>query len=231
MRIGIGFASPKRLSIRIRPIAPPRDARSAFEMNVHVPRSARRIFPVTEPLGRVPSDVFGSVVEPHRCDSTGLPSVPMIEVMSTIVWSSVDQPPGTFAPPALCSGDRAERRRAVDDAERRCEHMAVRRRRDRDRVRGGARRAGRPEPEVLAVVAGGDHGHDSRERDVVDRLVHRVVRGIGLRAAAREVDDVHPVGDRGLERLHDLGRVRLVAERRRDGEDAVVADPRFRRDT
>ena len=66
--------------------------------------------------------------------------------------------------------------------------------------------------------------------DVVDRLEHRVVRRIGLRAAAREVDDVHPVGDRGLERLDDLRRVGLVAERRRHGEDAVVADPGLRRD-
>ena len=36
-------------------------------------------------FGSVPSEVFGSVAEPQRCGSTGLPSVPMIEPASTIV--------------------------------------------------------------------------------------------------------------------------------------------------
>ena len=39
-----------------------------------------------------------------------------------------------------------------------------------------AGRARRAEAEVLAVVAGRDHRHDAGERDVVDRLEHRVVR-------------------------------------------------------
>ena len=108
--------------------------------------------------------------------------------------------------------------------------MRVRDGGDGDRVGRGARRAGRAEPEVVAVVAGGDHGHDARERGVVHGLVHGVVRRIGLGPAAGEVDDVHPVRDGRLEGVDDLRRVRLMAERRRDGEDAVVADPRLRRD-
>ncbi len=58
------------------------------------------------------------------------------------------------------------------------------------------------------------------------------VRGIGLRAAAGEVDDVHPVADRLLERLDDLGRRSgaAAAERQRHVEDAVVPDVRARRD-
>ena len=53
---------------------------------------------------------------------------------------------------------------------------------------------------------------------------------VGLGAAAGEVDHVHPVGDRRLEGRDDLGRVGDVADRRRRVEDAVVADPRARRD-
>src|SRR3954447_21623548 len=101
---GMPLASPKRLSTRISPDAPAFCARCAFEMNVQVPRSASRIFPPAEPFGSVPRVPLGSVAEPQRCDSTGLPSVPTIERTSTIVWSSVDHAPGSFAPPALCSG-------------------------------------------------------------------------------------------------------------------------------
>ena len=124
----------------------------------------------------------------------------------------------------------AERERPADDGESRSEHVRVRGRGDRHRVRSRSGRAGGAEAEVLTVVACGDHRHHARERGVVDRLVHRVVRRVGLRPAAREVDDVHAVGDRRFEGVDDLGRVRLVAERGGDGEDAVVADPGLGRD-
>ena len=108
--------------------------------------------------------------------------------------------------------------------------MRIRRRGDGDRVGSRPGRACGAEAEVLAVVAGGDHRDDACERGVVDRLVHRVVRRVGLRPAAGEVDHVHAVGDRRLEGVDDLRRVGLVTERRRDGEHAVVADPGLRRD-
>ena len=60
--------------------------------------------PATEPFGSVPRPVFGSVAEPQRCDSTGLPSVPITEETSTTVWLSVAQPAGSFAPPAFWIG-------------------------------------------------------------------------------------------------------------------------------
>ena len=59
------------------PIAPASAARSALETNAQVPRETSTILPVSEPLGSVPSPVFGSVVDPQRCASTGLPSVPI----------------------------------------------------------------------------------------------------------------------------------------------------------
>ena len=104
--------------------------------------------------------------------------------------------------------------------------MCVRYGGDGDRVgrRGG--RAGGPEPEVVAVVPCGDHRHDARGGEVVDRLDERVVRRIDLRAAAGEVDHVHAVSHGCLECGDDLGCVRDVPERRRHGEDAVVAEPR-----
>ena len=96
----MAFASPKRLSTRMMPIAPPSAARSAFETNVQMPRETRTILPLTESLGSVPRLVFGSLADPQRCDSTGLPSVPTIDETSTICWSSVAHAPGSLAPPA-----------------------------------------------------------------------------------------------------------------------------------
>ena len=95
-----------------------------------------------------------------------------------------------------------------------------------------AGRADGAEPEEVAVVPGGDHGQDAGADDVRDRLHHRVRPRVGLRPAAGEVDDVHPVRDRGLERGHDLRRRAgaAAAERKRDVEDAVVTDVRARRD-
>ena len=54
--------------------------------------------------------------------------------------------------------------------------------------------------------------------------------GSACGTAAGEVDDVHAVLDRLLERLGDLRRLGDVAEGRRDVEDAVVADEGLRRD-
>ena len=86
------------------------------------------------------------------------------------------------------------------------------------------------EPEVVAVVAGRDHGDDAGGGDVVHGLDERVVHGVVHRAAAREVDHVHPVGDRVLERRDDLRREGAVPDGRRRVEDAVVAEPGARRD-
>ena len=101
-----------------------------------------------------------------------------------------------------------------------------------DRVRRRARRADAAHPEVVAVVSGGDHGHDSGGAHVADDVDHRVVRGLRLGPAAGEVDDVHPVAHCGLEGCGDLGRVGDVAAvRQRNVEDPVVADVGAWRDT
>src|SRR2546430_13524533 len=58
----------------------------------------------------------------------------------------------------------------------------------------------RSHPEVVAVVSGGDDRNDARGGDVSNHLDHCVVRRLGLRAAAREIDHVHAVFHGGLER-------------------------------
>ncbi len=119
---------------------------------------------------------------------------------------------------------------AAEGGDRGSEHLRVGDRGDRDRVGCGAGRAGGAEAEVLAVVAGGDHREDACGGDVVDHGDQHVVQRFRLRAAAGEVDDVHPVRDRRLERLRDLRRLGDVTDRRRHVEDAVVAEVRLRRD-
>ncbi len=108
--------------------------------------------------------------------------------------------------------------------------MRVREGRHGDRLRRRAGRAGRAEAVVVTVVACGDDGDDARRGDVPDRLDERVAGGVGLRAAAGEVDHVHAVADGRLECGHDLGRVADVADRARHVEDPVVADLSPRRD-
>ena len=228
----MAFASPKRLSTRMIPIAPAELRASAFETKrADAARHERDLAGQRALRAACRGSCSGRSPDPQRCGSTGLPSVP------TIV-DDVDDRLVEGRPRAR----QLRRRRRPGSGPRRA--TAGRRRRESagantcefdvaaTEIASGAvpGRAGRAEAEVLAVVAGGDHRHDAGERRVVDRLVHRVVRRVGLRAAAREVDDVHAVGDCRLECVDDLRRVGLVAERRRNGEDAVVADPRLRRD-
>ncbi len=87
-----------------------------------------------------------------------------------------------------------------------------------------------PSPKSSRSFPAAITGHDAGGGDVVNRLDERVVGRVDLRPAAREVDHVHAVADGGLEGRDDLRRVRDVADRRRHGEDPVVAEPRPRRD-
>ena len=74
-----------------------------------------------------------------------------------------------------------------------------------------------PRPKKSRSLPGRDDRHDAGANDVRDGLDEDVRAGIGLRATAREVDDVHPVAHGGLERGDDLRAVRraATAERRR----------------
>ena len=113
----------------------------------------------------------------------------------------------------------------------RAEDVHVRGRRDRDCRRGVAGRADRAVAEVVAVVAGGDDRNDAGRDHVLERLDQRVARRIGLGAATGEVDHVHPVVHGRLEGEHDLGRECVEAAGQGGHvEDAVVPDPRTRRD-
>src|SRR5581483_3391895 len=92
--IGIGFASPARLSTSTSPIAPAARARADLELNVQIPRETRAIAPVSEPRGSVDAPSLRLLGGPQRCDSTGLPSVPTIVPTSTSFWSTLAQAAG-----------------------------------------------------------------------------------------------------------------------------------------
>src|SRR5438445_12464129 len=105
--IGIGFASPGRLSTRTRASAPARAARIAFEMNVQWPREASAMSPLRDPGCRGErASLFGSLSGPQSRRSTGLPSTPVRAPMSTSLCSVRANEPGKRAPPALSIGIR-----------------------------------------------------------------------------------------------------------------------------
>ena len=71
-----------------------------------------------------------------------------------------------------------------------------------------------PVTELLEVVAGRDHRHHAGGRGAIERERDEVARRLDLGLAEREVDDVHAVGDRRLDRRRDLRRVAVQAEAR-----------------
>ena len=88
-----------------------------------------------------------------------------------------------------------------------------------------------PLPAASPSLPAAMHGIDARERRAVDRLDDDVARRLDLGLAEREVDHVHAVRDRLLDRLRDLRRVAVEPEaRRRDRQRLVVADVRGGRD-
>ena len=91
MSRGSDVGSPGRLSTRIMPSAPPSSARISFVTIAQPPRKTRAIVPRIEPRGSVVSSAFGCET-PQSWRSTGRPSVPRTEPMSTTVWSRVSQP-------------------------------------------------------------------------------------------------------------------------------------------
>ena len=225
---GSTFASPWRLSEMRSRSRRRAFACSAFSASGQMPRATSTIAPLSEPPGSLPRgrarraaqqpiDRLASVptIEPHRRAAVGraprrrrrAPFTPMNGMPSSDVG-----------------------RAGSGHVERGREDVRVRHGRDRDRIRCGAGRTGGAEPEFVAVVSRCNHRDDTGCGGVVHGLDQRVVRRIDLRTAAGEVDDVHSVLHRGLERSNDLGCVCDVADRRRHGEDAVVAEPRTRRD-
>ena len=199
------------------PIAPAADARAAFASYGQPPRTTSAIAPFREFAGSA-----GPEPQSWRL-------APPIAPTSTRRWLALIQD-GRIESVAT-NGIRAIP--LGDDTEIELpKTWRVHRRAHADRVgrRGG--RARRPEAEEVAVVAGGDDRDDTGAHDVRNCGNEGVRARIGLRPAAREVDDVHAVRHRGLEGRDDLGRVpgAAAAERERDVEDAVVPDVGPRRD-
>ena len=77
-----------------------------------------------------------------------------------------------------------------------------------------------PVPAGVEVVAGRDDRDDAGARGVVDRLDDDVARRLDLGLAEREVDHVHPVRDRLVDRLGDLRRVAVEPEARASARSA-----------
>ena len=93
-------------------------------------------------------------------------------------------------------------------------------------------RADRAAPELGEVVPGGDDGNDARVGGGVERERDDVARRLDLGLAEREVDHVHPVRDRRLDRRDELRRVAVEpdATGRGHGQRLVVAEVGLRRD-
>ena len=227
------FASPGRLSTTTMPIAPAAFTRAAFSANVQTPRETSAIAPVSEPAGSgdgAAVEVAGRAAEVAR-DGSAVDAHARCRRPRAAGPTSA-QPAGVGSPAARANGTRVSAPGASGAVtlSAGAEDVRVRERGDRDRVGRGSGRARRAEPVVVPVVPGRDHRDDAGGGDVPHRLDERVARRVGLRAAAREVDHVHPVADGRLEGGDDLGRVADVADRSRDVEDPVVADLRPRRD-
>ena len=101
-----------------------------------------------------------------------------------------------------------------EHADRDADEAPDTRRRDRDRVGCGAGRGDRAAAEVVAAVAGRDDGDDAGARGAVDGARDEVVGRLDLGLAEREVEHVHAVGHRLVDRARDLGAVAVEAERR-----------------
>ena len=192
-------------------------------------RSRRR----ASPRGSALPAPFGSPAGAQRCRSTGAPSVPVMraDVDERLVacrprgrdggdargaWNGIRAM--LAGAPAATTESVGAKTWSLETAATEIASGAV----PGEPTRCRAPNSSRSFP---AEITGTTPGRD----DVPDRLDQRVVGRLGLRAAAGEVDHVHAVGDRRLERGDDLGRVRDVADRRRDGEHAVVAEPGPRR--
>ena len=116
-----------------------------------------------------------------------------------------------------------------DDAQRDALKAPERRCRDRDRIRRRARRADDARLEVVAVVAGRHDGRNAGLGRTRDRPHRQVVGRIDLGLADRQVEHVHAVRDRLVDRLGDRHAVAVEPESgRRHGEHAVVAEERAR---
>ena len=104
-RIGIGSASPVRLSTMTTAIAPARAARIAFETKVQCPRKTSRTSPPREPAASgVFASLLGSSSGPQSRRSTGVPPVVVNVPMSTSVRVRPANELGKSSPPALATG-------------------------------------------------------------------------------------------------------------------------------
>ena len=94
------------------------------------------------------------------------------------------------------------------------------------------RRADRAVAVLVELVVGRDHRHDAGRCRRVDRRDHEVALRRDLRLAERQVDHVHPVRHRCLDRRRDLRRVPVEPEPgRRDRQRLVVPEESVGRDT
>ena len=143
----------------------------------------------------------GRSAEPQRCDSTGLPSrAHERSRRRRAAGRALDQAPGSFAPPALWSGTAPSDGgppTTPSAGAKTCEFDVA-----ATEIASGAvpGEPAVPRPKSSRSLPAAITGTTPASAMLRTALVHRVVRRVGLRAAAREVDHVHAVGDRRLER-------------------------------
>ena len=207
---GIAFASPERLSTRTIPVAPAACARLAFESErAAAARDERDRAGQRVGAGAACRPPFGSR-RPQSC---------AVHRLRRRARRSSRR--------RRASGRRSPRRRGASDRAPERDPREGRRARPRRDARAPARRRACSRRAATVIASGAVPGEPAVPKPkssrsfpaeitgttpaaatLRDRLDQRVVRGLGLRAAAGEVDHVHAVADRRLEGGDDLGRVR-----------------------
>ncbi len=183
--------------------------------------------PASAPGRSGPGPPFGFVAPPQSWRSTGRPSVPVIVPTSTSAWSAEPHSRGAVPGPR----DERERPRlagAPVSVERVREDVGVRAAATRSRRAPSTASRPCPSPKSRGRCRPRSRARRRPSATFAITWTSGVAVGVALRPAAGEVDHVHAVGDRGLEGGDDLRRVRAAAaaERRRQAEHAVVAEPR-----
>ena len=226
------FASPKRLSTSRIPVAPALRTRSIFETNVQPPRETSATVPLSEPAGsEVKRESFGSKPGGEQTwRSTGWPFVPVIVPTSTSVCPAIQ----AGATRALneygtcCRLAGAPGPVTVSSVPKTCRFETA-----ATEIAAGALlgEPTEPRPKSSRSFPAEITGTTPAAATLFERVDQRVARRVDLGPAAGEVDHVHAVVHGRLEGEHDLRREGVEpAGRHRHVEDAVVADPRARRD-
>ena len=230
---GSEFASPARLSTRTIPIAPAACARARLRAKVQVPRETSAIAPVSEPAGQRASRRRSRLPGgPQRCavDRLAVRADDRADVDERLV--AVRPRPGRVAGRRRTgSCCRLAGAPGAVTRQRRREDVRVRDGGDRDRVGRGARRAGRAERRSRrGRCRPRSPGRRPRRRRSCTASISASLAGSVCGPPPEKLITSMPSLTAASNAATISGVLRDVADRRRHVEDAVVAEPRARRD-